>query len=89
MDDAGEKIVGRCVKVISVLVEALELVHLPGWAARTTLTVSVIVSVLALNGIGGVTFGYLYFTRGIEAAMFAHFAADIVLHVAGPMLPQK
>lgn len=36
---------------------------------------------IVLNGIGGITFGWLYFTYGLESAMIAHFCADIVIHV--------
>jgi hypothetical protein len=32
-------------------------------------------------------FGWLYWRRGLEAAIVAHFAADLVLHVAAPLLP--
>jgi membrane protease YdiL (CAAX protease family) len=34
-----------------------------------------------LNGLAGLAFGYLYWTRGLESAMLAHFTADLVLHV--------
>jgi membrane protease YdiL (CAAX protease family) len=41
----------------------------------------VILRAVLLNGLGGIVFGYLYWKRGLEAAMIAHFSADIVLHV--------
>ena len=41
---------------------------------------------LLLNGIAGIAFGWLYWKRGIEMAMLAHFSADIVLHVVTPLL---
>ena len=62
------------------------LAHLPTWSAVTTLTPAIVITVVLLNSIGGITFGYLYFGWGLEAAMLAHFAADIVLHVFGPRL---
>jgi hypothetical protein len=34
-----------------------------------------------LNGVLGVAFGRLYWKKGLESAMIAHFSADIVLHV--------
>ena len=43
---------------------------------------------LLLNGIGGIVFGWLYWKRGLLAAMLAHFSADIVLHVVTPLLTQ-
>jgi membrane protease YdiL (CAAX protease family) len=34
-----------------------------------------------LNGLAGVAFGWLYWKRGLESAIVAHFSADIILHV--------
>jgi membrane protease YdiL (CAAX protease family) len=56
--------------------------HLPAAAQLSPLTPSVIARVVALNGVGGVVFGWLYWRRGLAHAMVAHFAADLVLHVA-------
>jgi hypothetical protein len=39
-----------------------------------------------LNGLGGLAFGWLYWKRGLESAMMAHFSADIVLHVITPLV---
>jgi len=55
--------------------------HLPATAALVPLTPLVIARALALNGLIGIGFGYLYFKHGLESAMIAHFSADIVLHV--------
>jgi hypothetical protein len=41
---------------------------------------------LVLNGIAGIAFGWLYISAGLEAAMLAHFTADLVLHVLTPLL---
>lgn len=40
-----------------------------------------VLRILLLNGIGGVVFGWLYWSRGLWTAMTAHFVADLVLHV--------
>ena len=45
-----------------------------------------IVRALVLNGIGGIVFGWLYWKRGLLAAVLAHFSADVVLHVVVPLL---
>jgi len=37
--------------------------------------------ILLLNGIGGIVFGWLYWSRSFWAAMAAHFVADLILHV--------
>ena len=60
--------------------------HLPTTAAMLTLTPLVIARALLLNGIGGIVFGWLYWKRGLLAAMLAHFSADVVLHVVTPLL---
>jgi hypothetical protein len=38
------------------------------------------------NGVAGVIFGWLFRRLGLIAAMVAHFSADVVLHVIGPMI---
>jgi hypothetical protein len=55
--------------------------HLPATAALIPLTPLVVVRAVVLNGLAGIVFGYLYWTRGLESAMLSHFSADIVLHV--------
>ncbi|MBA4336343.1 CPBP family intramembrane metalloprotease [bacterium] len=60
--------------------------HLPVTSALTTLTPLVIFRALLLNGIGGVVFGWLYWKKGLESAMIAHFSADIILHVLLPLI---
>lgn len=37
--------------------------------------------ILLLNGIPGLAFGWLYWSRSLWAAMVAHFVADLVMHV--------
>ncbi|HLQ82344.1 MAG TPA: CPBP family intramembrane glutamic endopeptidase [Pseudogracilibacillus sp.] len=36
---------------------------------------------IVYNGLLGLWFGYVYFERGLEYAMIAHFSADIFIHV--------
>jgi len=60
--------------------------HLPAAAHIWGLDASVVARTLLLNGIGGLVFGWLYWKRGIEMAMLAHFATDVVLHVVAPLL---
>ena len=60
--------------------------HLPTTAAMLPLTPLVVARALLLNGIGGIVFGWLYWKRGLLAAMLAHFSADVVLHVVTPLL---
>ena len=60
--------------------------HLPAAAQIWGLEPVVVLRTLLLNGIAGIAFGWLYWKRGIEMAMLAHFSADLVLHVAAPLL---
>ena len=55
--------------------------HLPATATLLPLTPLVITRAIVLNGLAGIGFGWLYWKRGLESAMIAHFSADIVLHV--------
>lgn len=55
--------------------------HLPAASFILPLTTLVVIRIVLLNAIGGIIFGWLYQTRGLESAMIAHFSADIVLHV--------
>ncbi len=57
--------------------------HLPATAALVKLTPLLIVRAILLNGVVGVATGYLYWRYGLEAAVLAHFSADIVLHGIG------
>ncbi|ANC77473.1 hypothetical protein ABE65_011955 [Fictibacillus phosphorivorans] len=50
------------------------------------MTIGIFVSMLIINGIGGLVFGALFLYVGLEFAIIAHFTADITLHVIGPFL---
>ena len=56
--------------------------HLPLTSMMTPLTPLIVIRAVVLNGLLGVAFGYLYWKRGLESAMIAHFSADLLLHVA-------
>ena len=58
--------------------------HLPATAEIVPLTGLVITRAILLNGIGGIIFGWLYWKKGLESAIIAHFSTDIVLHVITP-----
>lgn len=56
--------------------------HLPATVAiGLPLNALVVTRALVLNGLGGIAFGWLYWTRGLESAMLSHFTTDIVVHV--------
>jgi membrane protease YdiL (CAAX protease family) len=60
--------------------------HLPITASLTALTPLVVLRALLLNGVGGMVFGWLFWKKGLESAIIAHFSADIILHVIYPLL---
>lgn len=60
--------------------------HLPAAAQVWPLNAIVVARTVLLNAVAGVVFGWLYWKRGLEMAMLAHFSADLVLHVAAPAL---
>lgn len=62
--------------------------HLPATAAIVKLTPLLVVRAIVLNGIIGIATGYLFWQYGLEAAMLAHFSADLVLHGIGDSIAQ-
>jgi membrane protease YdiL (CAAX protease family) len=59
--------------------------HLPMAARLTTITPLVVIQGVLLNGIAGIVFGWLYWKKGLEAAILSHFSTDIVIHVIFPL----
>lgn len=55
--------------------------HLPAAAGVWQLTPLVVARTVLLNALAGIPFGLIYWRKGLEHAMAAHFCADIVLHV--------
>ena len=70
---------------IAVAAVAFGAAHLPAADKVWGLSGIVVVRTVALNALGGLVFGWLYWKRGIEMAMLGHFGADIVLHVLAPL----
>ena len=60
--------------------------HLPVTAALTKITPLIVFRAVILNGIGGVVFGWLFWKKGFESAMIAHFTTDIFLITLLPLL---
>ncbi len=68
--------------IISAIIFGLG--HLPITGTITTVTPLIVVRAVLLNGVAGIVFGWLYWKKGLESAMIAHFSADIVLQVIFP-----
>ncbi|MCL5666182.1 MAG: CPBP family intramembrane metalloprotease [Patescibacteria group bacterium] len=60
--------------------------HLPITADITAITPVVILRAIFLNGVPGIIFGWLFWKKGLESAIIAHFSADIVIHVITPLV---
>jgi len=81
--EKGSVIVWVSIILVSVL---FGLGHLPITSAVVSITPMVVLRAIILNGIGGVIFGWLYWKKGLESAIIAHFSADIVLQIIVPVL---
>jgi len=74
---------------MSVLFTALffGLGHIATFVHEMTATTPLIVlRMLVLNGISGVLFGLLFWRKGFETAMLAHFVSDLLLYVFIPLI---
>jgi membrane protease YdiL (CAAX protease family) len=60
--------------------------HLPATSALVPLTPVLVTRALVLNGLAGATCGYLFWRRGLEAAMLAHMAFHLVMQLPGVWL---
>jgi len=61
--------------------------HLPATAAAgLPMEGLIVVRAVLLNGLGGVLWGWLYWTYGLESAILSHMAADWALHVVFPLV---
>lgn len=54
--------------------------HLPAAFQLTSPSILEILRILFLNGIAGIVFGWLYWSRGFWTAVSAHFVTDIMIH---------
>jgi hypothetical protein len=55
--------------------------HLPAASMMFNSSAALVIRTLLDNSIGGIIFGFLFWRYGFEAAVLAHFTADILLHV--------
>jgi membrane protease YdiL (CAAX protease family) len=82
-DKPNSLIVWVSIIIISIL---FGLGHLPITSAVVSITPIVILRAIVLNGIGGLIFGWLYWKKGLEAAMISHFVADIFIQIIFPVI---
>jgi hypothetical protein len=59
--------------------------HLPSWQVILPLGLGLASTVIFLNAIGGMVFGYMLANWGIAAAVFSHAGADCVIQLLGPL----
>jgi len=60
--------------------------HLPATLMTNQFFLIILIRAIVLNGIPGTIFGYLYWKRGLESSMRAHFSADLIVHVILPLV---
>lgn len=60
--------------------------HLPLAYRLAEPSLQLTMAIISINSVGGIVFGYLYWKRGLAAAMIAHFMADIVILIIWPLL---
>ena len=60
--------------------------HLPFTGTLTDITANIVARAIILNGIGAIIFSLLYWKKGLESAMIAHFSAGIVLRFIAPLV---
>jgi len=84
----GKVIENKAIMWIGIIIASIifGLWHLPVTSSLTTISPLVIIRALLLNGIWGLLFGRLYWKKGLESAIIAHFSADIIIQVALPLL---
>lgn len=74
---------GRAVWTGNVLAALLfGAMHLPGAFALFSPGPWAVAVIVGENALAGLVFGWLYWKRGLVAAMTGHFATDLILHVA-------
>lgn len=74
--------------IVSIILAAIifGLGHLPITASLAKIDTLIVSRAIILNGIGGIVFGWLFWKKGLESAMIAHFTADIFLLTLLPLL---
>jgi hypothetical protein len=60
--------------------------HLPAWLAVTPASAALIAAVLALNGVAGLLFGWVFWRWGLPYAIVCHLFGDLVVQGVGPRL---
>jgi hypothetical protein len=66
------------------------LAHLPLTSQLgISLDALVVIRTIIRNGVAGVTFGWLYWSFGLESAILAHFSADVIRHCFVPLITQQ
>jgi membrane protease YdiL (CAAX protease family) len=56
--------------------------HLPAAMAIAPLTTPLVLRILLLNALAGLVFGWLFWRRSLECAMFAHASVHVVFAIA-------
>lgn len=79
----GRKVVWAAAVILALI---FGLGHLGSIIPLMPITFNLVLGALLLNGVASIAFTSLYLRRGLEAAMLAHFVADLLIWVIGPSL---
>ena len=80
---SGHKVFWTANTILAVL---FGLGHLAPVIPLMPVTFKLVVAALLLNGIASFAFTHIYWKRGLEASMLAHFFTDMMLYVVGPSI---
>jgi len=60
--------------------------HLPATLMTNQFSIMILAREILLNGLFATMFGYLYWKRGLESSMMAHFSSDLIVHFILPLI---
>jgi hypothetical protein len=88
MRTLGQPVLGPKVAWTAIVTAALGFgaIHLPQLAAAGAATTIGIAATMLGNTLVGIVCGWLFWRRGLVAAILAHFSIDVVLHVLPTLL---
>ena len=79
--DAARPVPGVYLVAIGIVALLFAAGHLPAAMAIAPLTTALVFRILLLNALAGLVFGWLFWRRSLECAMFAHASVHVVFAI--------
>jgi hypothetical protein len=79
--DAARPVPGVYLVAIAIVALLFAAGHLPAAMAIAPLTTALVFRILLLNALAGLVFGWLFWRRSLECAMFAHASVHVVFAI--------